>query len=256
LLFSLFASLVIAQLYRYRYVSNRVERQQTKWIVYGFTANTAVFVAGFLPTLIFPQSLYSLVFTLVYLCTLFLYPFTIGIAILRYRLWDIDFLINRTLVYVTLTRILALVYVGSIIALQALLRELFNQTSDVAIIVSTLVIAALFQPLRRRIQSVIDRRFYRRKYNAARTLAAFTATLQNEVDLNQISEDIIAVVQETMQPSHVSLWLRNTESSNGRNTRLLPEIDEELKNSYNRKELFIRLSTCGLPKCIPHDRMA
>lgn len=210
LFFSLYAGLVIAQIYRYRYVSNLLQRQQTKWVVYGLTVNIVVFVAGFWPTLFFPRSLYPLVQNTVFICTMLLYPFTIGISILRYRLWDIDVLINRTLVYATLTASLTLVYVGSIIVLQYLLRGL-TQGYDVAIVGSTLVIAALFQPLRRRIQQTIDRRFYRRKYDAARTLATFSATLRSEVDLNQLYEQLVAVVEETMQPTFVSLWLRPPE---------------------------------------------
>ena len=139
-----------------------------------------------------------------------LIPLSIGFSILRYRLYDIDVLINRTLVYVTLTAILTLTYVGLILALQSLIHALTGQAGNqpVVIVGSTLVIAALFQPLRHRIQWVIDRRFYRRKYDAARTVAAFSATLRNEVELTQLSEHLVAVVQETMQPSHVSLWLR------------------------------------------------
>ncbi len=149
---------------------------------------------------------------------------------MRYRLWDIDILINRTLVYGSLTAILALVYFVSIIALQALFSVFTGHLSlgpqtPVVIVASTLGIVTLFQPLRRRLQGIIDRRFYRSKYDAARTLTMFSASLQNEVNLNQLSEQLLAVVQETMQPAHVSLWLRNTEQSSGRNTRLLPEAE-------------------------------
>jgi hypothetical protein len=119
-----------------------------------------------------------------------------------------------------------MVYFGSVIGLQSLLHG-FTESNQLAIVVSTLAIAALFQPLRQRIQRFIDQRFFRRKYDAARTLAAFSATLRNEVDLKQVSEQLMAVVQETMQPTHISLWLRNPETSDRRNTRLLPPIDEE-----------------------------
>jgi hypothetical protein len=142
-----------------------------------------------------------------------LIPLSIGFSILRYRLYDIDLLINRTLVYGTLTVLLTLIYVGLVISLQAFVSLLTGQVSPspVIIVASTLAIAALFQPLRHRIQRIIDRRFYRSKYDAARTLAAFSATLRQEVDLDQLREHLITVVQETMQPAHVSLWLRPPE---------------------------------------------
>jgi len=158
---------------------------------------------------------------------LLLIPLSLAIAILRYRLWDVDVLINKTLVYGLLTGTLVVVYAGCIVGLQALLRGLLQQTSEVAIVISTLVIAVLFQPLRKRIQQGIDHRFYRRKYDAAHTLAAFSTILRNELDLSQLSEQLVAAVQETMQPAHVSLWLRKAEISRERNTRLLPRIDEE-----------------------------
>src|SRR5947209_6298995 len=206
---SLYAGLIIAQMYRYRYVSTLIQRQQTKWVVYGFTANIVVTVLVFLPMLIFPRSLFPAVFLPVFSCMSFLLLFTIGIAIFRYRLWDIDLLINRTLVYGTLTLTLALVYFSLIISLQSLVHLMTGTISEqpLVIVASTLAIAALFQPLRRRIQLIIDRRFYRRKYDAAQIVAAFSATLRNEVDLEQLREELIVVVEETMQPSHVSLWL-------------------------------------------------
>jgi hypothetical protein len=159
-------------------------------------------------------------------------PLSLGIAIVRSRLWDIDLIINRTLVYGGLSGTLLAVYAGCIALLQALVRGLFHQTSDVAIVVSTLVIFALFESLRKRLQAIIDRRFYRRKYDAARTLAAFSATLRHEVDLSQLSEDLVAVVQETMQPAHISLWLHRLLHRTGKNRRLgaalllLPEREE------------------------------
>jgi hypothetical protein len=218
LFFSLYAGLVIAQMYRYRYVSTLVQRQQTKWVVYGFTANIVVSVGAFFPTLIFPGSFSPLLFILVFICAAFLYPFTLGVAILRYRLWDIDVLINRTLVYGTLTVILTGGYVGLVIGLQALLRGIISQDSSVSIVISTLAIAALFQPLRQGIQRVIDQRFYRRKYDAAKIVEAYSATLRQEVDLDQLRERLLAVVQETMQPAHVSLWLRPSAPSRKRKT--------------------------------------
>ena len=136
-----------------------------------------------------------------------------GIVILKYRLYDIDLLINRTLVYGSLTVMLALLYFGGVSAIQALFGALTGQEEQpqLAIVVSTLVIAALFNPLRRRIQSFIDRRFYRRKYDAAKTLEAFSAKLRDETDLDALSDDLVGVVRETMQPAHVSLWLREPE---------------------------------------------
>jgi hypothetical protein len=207
------AILVVVQLYRYRRVSSPLERQQTKWVVFGFAVPITFMVLGIVPYLIFPVlavpgSLYLPAYAAVQAILLLLIPLSFGFAMLRYRLWEIDALINRTLVYGTLTVILTAVYVGLIIGLSALLRSIISHDSGVAIVLSTLAIYVLFQPLRQGIQRSIDRRFYRSKYDAAKTLAAFSATLRNEVDLDQLREQLVAVVQETMQPTQVSLWLR------------------------------------------------
>jgi hypothetical protein len=212
-----FGSPVAVQIYRYRRVSTPAQRQQTRWVLFGLVCCVLLVVLPALAEALFPSlnaadSLYPLVSASLLPSLSFLFiPIGISIAILRSRLWDIDALINRTLVYGTLTVLLALVYVGLVIGLGELLRLFTRQVSQspVVIVASTLAIAALFQPLRRRIQAIIDRRFYRRKYDAAHTLAAFSATLRSEVDLSQLSEQLVAVVQETMQPVHVSLWLRS-----------------------------------------------
>ncbi len=135
-------------------------------------------------------------------------PVAAGVAILRYRLYEIDILINRTLVYGSLTMMLVAVYAGSIVILQGFLRALSGQESQLAIVASTLAVAALFAPLRRRLQSFIDRRFYRRKYDARKTLEAFSAKLRDETDLDALNAELVGVVRETMQPAHIALWLR------------------------------------------------
>jgi len=193
--------------------SRGIERQQLKWFV------SAGALAAFGGVLISfggqSQILVTIyfVFTTAALCAI---PISMGVAILRYRLYDIDVIINRTLVYGSLTATLALVYVGSVVSLQALLRVLTGQDSTLAIVASTLVIAALFTPLRRRVQTLVDRRFYRRKYDAVKTLAAFNSRLREETDLDALSNDLVGVASATMQPEHASLWLRpETSSSNG-----------------------------------------
>jgi len=215
LMLGLLVSSACAQIYRYLRVSNPIQRQQTKWVVFGaavaissFTIISYVYPA-LVPVSSRPHSfIYFFVEpVIVYLFAIFI-PLSIAFSILRYRLYDIDLIINRTLVYGLLTGTIALVYWGSVVGLQALFRPLFGQGNDLALVVSTLMIVALFLPLRRRIQRFIDRRFYRRKYDAAKTLTAFSQMARDEVDLNTLTERLVEVVVETTQPSHVSLWLR------------------------------------------------
>jgi hypothetical protein len=211
-----YGAILFSQIYRYLRVSTRAERQQTKWVIFGILIMLIGLVLlspifnFFFPTYgSQPDSPSSVFIGLVnYPVMLLSIPVTIGIAALRFRLYDIDVVINRALVYGTLTLSLGLVYFGLIFGSQFLFQNMFHQTNAIALVISTLVIAALFQPLRRRIQRIIDKRFYRRKYDAARTLAAFSATLRSEVDLSQLHEHLLSVVEETMQPTHVSLWLR------------------------------------------------
>jgi hypothetical protein len=210
--FGSFTVLIVSQAYRYFRVSTLVERQQTKWVALGFFL---VLIGGLLSVGLQDNTknnvvLYLLVGFATTLILSFL-PLSIGFAMLRSRLWDIDIIINKALVYGLLTALLAAVYVVLIVSLQFLLSGIIKQNNDVVIVISTLAIAALFQPLRHRIQRIIDRRFYRRKYDAAKIVEAFSTTLRNEVDLNHLREHLLGVVQETMQPAHMSLWLRSSQ---------------------------------------------
>jgi hypothetical protein len=207
-------SFLAAQFYRYRYVSGPAERRQTKWVVFGTLAAGTGFlitVGSFFFTAsegIMQVSYVTLAQEAGISLFMLLIPLSIGVAVLRSRLFDIDVIINRTLVYGSLTVTLALVYVGGVVGLQYILRAITGEGSTLAVVASTLAIAALFNPLRRRVQALVDRRFYRRKYDAARTLAAFSAQLRDETDLKTLSNDLVGVARETMQPTHVSLWLR------------------------------------------------
>jgi hypothetical protein len=184
------------------------EREQIKWLAYA----ASVVVIGAILTYVVPEATDAQWVGQVGLALLAVgfvgIPIAIGIAILRYRLYDINLLINRTLVYGSLTAMLVGVYVGTIVLLQGLLRALTGQESQLPIVASTLTVAALLNPLRRRMQGFIDRRFYRRKYDARRTLEAFSVKLRDETDLDALRDDLVGVVWETMQPAHVSLWLR------------------------------------------------
>jgi hypothetical protein len=183
------------------------KRQQIKWFV-SAAALTLVWITVFgqYSPLVLPEAIVALSSLLVIPSI----PIATGIAILRYRLYDIDRIINRTLVYGSLVLILALLYFGGVTATQALLQTLTGQANlpQLAVVVSTLVIAALFNPLRQRVQGLVDRRFYSKKYDARKTLEAFSAKLRDETDLEALNNDLVGVVRETMQPAHVSLWLR------------------------------------------------
>jgi hypothetical protein len=207
-----------SQVYRYRRVSGPVQRQQTKWVVFGMVSAGLGAIGFALPlysssTLVQFGSPYELAFTAGIACSLLLIPLSIGVAVLRHRLWDIDIVINRTLVYGALTVSLVLVYFSGIVLLQWLFVFLTGEKSTLAVVASTLAIAALFNPLRHRIQGFIDKRFYRRKYDAANTLETFSAKLRDETDLDALSDDLLRAVRETMQPAHVSLWLRPTSAA-------------------------------------------
>jgi hypothetical protein len=214
-------SLAWSQVYRYRIVSSKAQRRQTKWVVFG----TTLALAGSFPfQLPLDLSLIGgdtpfvlLVLKIGFALSFLLVPLSIGVAVLRSHLFDIDVLINRTLVYGLLTALLVLVYFGGVTATQAIFQTLTGQEQQpqLAVVVSTLIIAALFNPLRRRIQGFIDRRFYRRKYDARKTLEAFSAKLRDETDLYALNSELVSAVRETMQPAHVSLWLRPEASPKG-----------------------------------------
>ena len=189
--------------------SRGIERQQMKWFLYPASFLWMFFVIDYLP---------GIVGNLFFAAVVIGQPTAIGIAVLRYRLYEIDIIINRTLVYGSLTATLALVYVGCVVGLQYAFRALTGEGSTLAVVASTLVIAALFNPLRRWMQGVVDRRFYRRKYDAAKTLEVFGSRLRDETDLETLSNDLVGVVRETIQPTHVSLWLRPETASKDQQT--------------------------------------
>ena len=206
--------------WRYRHSGGEV-RQQIKWVAfaasfvgltYGITLLAGLFFAP--EALTTEESPWWM--ALLQNTVLMSYagvPIAVGVAVLRYRLYDIDLLINRALVYASLTAALASVYVGGVVGLQSVFRALTGEQSTLAIVASTLAIAALFSPLRRLVQGFVDRRFYRRKYDAAKTLAAFNARLRQETDLDALSDDLVGVAMATVQPEHASLWLRTETAS-------------------------------------------
>ncbi len=211
------ASVAFTQVYRYRRDSTPAQRRQTKWVVYG----TVIALSGYLALAFFmplfasradrESAAYLLLMPTGEILFMLLVPLSIGVAILRSHLYDIDLLINRTLIYSSLTLILATIYFGVVLASQQVIRLATGQTKleqPLLIVVSTLLVAALFQPLRLRLQSTIDRRFYRKRYNASKLVAGFGETLRSEVDLTHLSEHLVETIEEAVEPAHISLWLR------------------------------------------------
>jgi hypothetical protein len=203
-------SAIILQQYR---SSHGVTRQQIRWLVFAtLLSGGGTLLLWFLPGILFGHTIVAN-----QVLGLLMLPFPLGlaVAILRDRLFDIDIIIRRTLVYGTLTGTLVVVYFGSVVLLQTLLRTLTGQASQLAVVASTLTIAALFNPLRQRVQAIIDRRFYRRKYNAEHVLSTFSATVRDETDLDRLAGALLAAVKETMQPMHVSLSLTKMDGDRG-----------------------------------------
>ncbi len=204
--------------------SSEEERQQIKWIAFAASAFSLLYLILVVSSLFFPSEasfagsspFWSNLLRYAALLSFAGVPVAVGFAVLKYHLYDIDVIINRAFVYGILTATLALVYLGGVVSLQYLFRFLTGEDSQLAIVASTLAIAALFNPLRRRIQDFVDRRFYRKKYDAARVLKAFSARLRDETDLDRLNGDLVAVVRETVQPAHASMWLRDPVSYEGR----------------------------------------
>jgi hypothetical protein len=200
---------IIAQVYRYRTTSDRVQRQQTKWVVYSVSTGLALFVLLILGVELLPilegGSVVTTIFgETVVAASLAIIPLSIGLAILRYRLWDIDVIVRRTVTYAIVTALLALVYLAGVLGLPALI----GSDSELIVALSTLAVAALFNPLRRRVQGFVERRFDRSRYDAGRVMGTFTARLRHEVDLAGLRADVTGVVSETLRPSTISLWVR------------------------------------------------
>jgi hypothetical protein len=204
---------MIGQVWRYRNYATPLQKQQTKWFIYGLALNVGTLVIQLIVLTSLNKTdpktsvLYDS-FVGVANMSFMLIPLSIGIAILRYRLYDIDLIIRKTLQYGLLTGLLALVYFSSVVLLQSLFENMTGQGSPIVIVISTLAIAALFNPLRRRVQNFIDRRFFRRKYDAEQTLVNFAALTRDEVNMQVLTAAMLAVVEETMQPQGISLWLK------------------------------------------------
>jgi hypothetical protein len=185
--------------------AGQVERQQMKWLFFA----TVVFVAAYVPVfLVADFDNATNVFNYLWMIAMLLIPAAIGIAILRYRLYDIDLIIRKTVQYGVVTAVLALIYFGTIILLQSLVGQATGEQSPIVIVLSTLLIAAMFNPLRRRVQTAVDRRFYRQKYNAQQVLAQFAITARDETDIETLQVELLRVVQDTLQPESVSVWIK------------------------------------------------
>jgi hypothetical protein len=197
-----------------------IERQQIKWFAYAAAAWAVGVVLNVFTLAVDAPPWFEVGGQVSFVVTGAAIPIAIGIAILRHHLYDIDLIINRTLVYVSLTVLLVATYFGGVVGLQYVFRALTGEGSTLAVVASTLAIAALFNPLRRRVQAFVDRRFYRRKYDAAKTLEAFGARLREETDLDALSNDVVGVSRGTMQPAHVSLWLRPVPEPQNRSATL------------------------------------
>lgn len=245
-------TLLVSQVYRFYYISNPIQCQQTKWAVFGFALGIVGFLAAgvlgfFVPVMLntlfhwqVSLTLFGIIgLTMSYVIPLII-PLAIGTALLRFHLWDVDTLIKRTLVYSLLTISLVIVYVLCILVLQFALQGLMGRT-DLSIVVSTLAIAALFHPLRRQLQQVIDRRFYRRRYDAQQAIANFHRTLQGEIELIQLREQLASLVDEMMQPTFIWLWLRKPE-------RPQAESDAVRTVSAARKTRRLLLDTQDVPR--------
>jgi hypothetical protein len=198
-----------AQVYRYRKVSGPVQRQQTKWVALAMGLSLVVAVAGFMSPLVFldPSHPFFVWGALIVVPVMLLLPLSIAVAILRHRLFDIDLLISRTVTYTLLTLVLGTVYAATVLVLVQILNQV-NANSRLAVAISTLLVVALFQPLRRRVQDRVDRRFNRRRHDAAKNIQAFASQLRQELDLDTVSAKLLTVVDATMQPTRTSLWLR------------------------------------------------
>ena len=217
-LFGFLATGAASQIYRYVKVSSEIERRQTKGVVVAFTLVVLGFAAFVLPRIFLgslresgiPNFIYHLIGVPIFFLLLLLVPLFFGISILRHRLWDIEVIVNRALVYATVTATLAGLYFLGIVLLQDLLSP-FTQGSRIAVASTTLAVAGLFQPVRNRVQDFIDGHFYRRKYDAAKTLEDFSTKLRDQIDLDALTDELVGVVGETMQPAKVGLWLRAPE---------------------------------------------